>query len=73
MLEPIPNQWKLLRQRLLTQILTPPWIIVRHIPPVMSEESAMKKIDEDAKEFSWFFTDLPPKFRSKVVEKRVSR
>ena len=51
------------------------------IPPEMSEETAMKKIDEDAKEFfmvrnvheEGYFTDLPPKFRSKVVEKLVGR
>lgn len=51
------------------------------IPPEMSEVTAMKKIDEDVKEFfmvrnvheEGYFTDLPPKFRSKVVEKLVGR
>jgi translation initiation factor 4G len=47
----------------------------------MSEKSALKKIDEDAKEFfavrniheDDYFTDLPPKFHSKVVEKLAGR
>jgi translation initiation factor 4G len=51
------------------------------ILPEMSEDSAMKKIDEDVKEFfmvrnvheEGYFTDLPPKFRSRVVEKLVGR
>ena len=51
------------------------------VPPEMSEESAGKKIDEDVKEFFMvrniheeaYFTDLPPKFRSKMVEKLVGR
>jgi translation initiation factor 4G len=51
------------------------------IPLQMSEKSAMKKIDEDVKEFfmvrniheEGYFTDLPPKFRSKVVEQLVGR
>ena len=45
----------------------------------MSEESALKKASEDTKEFfnvrnieeDAYFTDLPPKFRSKLVEKLV--
>jgi translation initiation factor 4G len=47
----------------------------------MSEDSALKKIDEDAKEFfavrniheEAYFADLPLKFHSKVVEKLAGR
>ncbi len=48
--------------------------------PGMSEDSAMKKIAEDVKEFfnvrntgdDGYFIELPPKFRSKLVEKLVA-
>jgi translation initiation factor 4G len=51
------------------------------VPLEMSEESAVKKIDEDVKEFfavrntheEAYFTDLLPRFRSKMVEKLVAR
>jgi hypothetical protein len=47
----------------------------------MSEDSVLKKIDEDTKEFfavrniheEAYFADLPLKFRSKVVEKLAGR
>lgn len=54
---------------------------VEAAPPAieMSEESALKKAAEDTKEFfnvrnieeDAYFNDLPPKFRSKLVEKLV--
>ena len=51
------------------------------VPPEMSEVSASRKIEEDVKEIfavrniheEAYFTDLPPKFRSKLVEKLVGR
>ena len=51
------------------------------VPLELSEETAVKKIGEDVKEFFMvrntneeaYFTDLPPKFRSKMVEKLVAK
>lgn len=50
------------------------------VPVEMSEQSVLKKIDQDVNEFFMvrniedaYFTDLVPKFRSRLVEKLVAR